>query len=382
MTFLLPTSEQAALRDSTVRFIRDTMPMTAVRRHADDSRADHGQPTDLADYTRRAGPLGWFAPFVAEDYGGGSVSGHAIVEAALIAEQRGRYVQPGGFSSTTVVAASVQRAGHQEQREELLPQLASGSVTATWAVSPPGGAWTTAVESKAARAGDRIVIDGAYGYVESAAGADVALVVTLLDGELAHLLVPMATPGISVNPLRTLDLAGDMSELVLREVTVDPSALLAVGAGDSGRLLEEQLQLATVLVLCDSLGAMTRLLEISVEYAKTRVAFGRPIGSFQAVKHMLADASMLVNGSRAVVSAAVEAVDDGRGDAAEIVSIAKAFVSDNAPGVAQTCLQVHGGIGYAWEHDLHFFMRRMAADSAMFGSSRFHRARVCALQGL
>jgi alkylation response protein AidB-like acyl-CoA dehydrogenase len=382
MTFLLPTSEQAALRDSTVRFIRDAMPMTAVRRHADEARADHGQPSDLSDYTRRAGPLGWFAPFVAEDYGGGSVSGHAIVEAALIAEQRGRYVQPGGFSSVTVVAASVQRAGHQEQREELLPQLASGSVTATWAVSPPAGAWTTAVESKAARAGDRIVIDGAYGYVESAAGADVALVATLLDCELAHLLVPMATPGISVNPLRTLDLAGDMSELILREVSVDSSALLAVGPADSGRLLEEQLQLATVLVLCDSLGAMTRLLEISVEYAKTRVAFGHPIGSFQAVKHMLADASMLVNGSRAVISAAVEAVDDGRDDAAEIVSIAKAFVNDNAPGVAQTCLQVHGGIGYAWEHDLHFFMRRMASDSAMFGSSRFHRERVCALQGL
>jgi len=382
MTFLLPTLEQAALRDSTVRFIRDTMPMTAVRRRADDARADQGLPADLSDYARRAAPLGWFAPFVAEDYGGGSVSGHAIVEAALIAEQRGRHVQPGGFSSTTVVAASVQGAGRPEQREEWLPQLASGSVAATWGVSPPGGPWTTAVESKAARAGDQIVIDGAYGYVESAAGADVALLATILEGGLAHLLVPLATPGVSVNPLRTLDLAGDLSELILREVTVDLSALLAMSPADSARLLEEQLQLAAVLVLCDSLGAMGRLLEISVEYAKTRVAFGRPIGSFQAVKHMLADASMLVNGSRAVVSAAVEAVDGGRDDAAEIVSIAKAFVSDSSADVANTCLQVHGGIGYAWEYDLHFFMRRLASDSAMFGGSRFHRDRVCALQGL
>jgi alkylation response protein AidB-like acyl-CoA dehydrogenase len=382
MTFLLPTLEQAALRDSTVRFIRDTMPVTAVRRRADDARTELGQPADLSDYTRRAALLGWFAPFVGEDYGGGSVSGHAIVEAALIAEQRGCHVQPGGFTSTTVVAASVQRVGRQEQREELLPQLASGSATATWAVSPPGGPWTTAVESKAARVGDQIIVDGAYGYVESATKADVALLVTILDGELAHLLVPLATPGISVNPLRTLDLAGDMSELVLDEVAVDASALLAVAPSDCGRLLEEQLQLASVLVLCDALGAMNRLLEISVEYAKTRVAFGRPIGSFQAVKHMLADASMIVNGSRAVVSAAVEAVDGKHDDAAEIVSIAKAFVSDYAADVAHTCLQVHGGIGYAWEHDLHFFMRRLASDSALFGGPRFHRDRVCALQGL
>jgi alkylation response protein AidB-like acyl-CoA dehydrogenase len=121
---------------------------------------------------------------------------------------------------------------------------------------------------------------------------------------------------------------------------------------------------------------------MTVEYARDRIAFGRPIGSFQALKHMLADASLAVEASAAAVEAAAEAVDGRRGTASEVVSLAKAFVGDAGEAIGQTCLQIHGGIGFTWEHDLHFYLRRLQADRTHYGDPSWHRERVCRLHGL
>ena len=146
--------------------------------------------------------------------------------------------------------------------------------------------------------------------------------------------------------------------------------------------VERQLDVATTLNLAESVGAMRRLVEITVDYAKARTAFGRPIGSFQALKHILADASLWTEQSTAALDAATEAVADRRPAASEIVSIATAYAGDAGVNVAQMCLQAHGGIGFTWEHDLHFYLRRLEADRALYGDPVWHRERICRIHGL
>jgi alkylation response protein AidB-like acyl-CoA dehydrogenase len=146
--------------------------------------------------------------------------------------------------------------------------------------------------------------------------------------------------------------------------------------------VDAQLDVAVALTLAESVGAMQRLVEITVDYAKARVAFGRPIGSFQALKHILADVSMWTEISVAGAEAAADAVADARPTASEIASIAKAYAGDAGTQVAQMCFQVHGGIGFTWEHDLHLYLRRLAADRALYGDPDWHRERICRIHGL
>ncbi len=142
------------------------------------------------------------------------------------------------------------------------------------------------------------------------------------------------------------------------------------------------LDIAATLSVAESVGAMTRLLEITVGYAKDRTAFGRPIGSFQALKHLLADASLSVEVSAAAATAAAHAVGDRSPAGSEIASLAKAYVGDAGVAVAQACQQTHGGIGFTWEHDLHFYLRRLAVDRVLYGDPSWHRERVCRIHGL
>ena len=152
--------------------------------------------------------------------------------------------------------------------------------------------------------------------------------------------------------------------------------------GGAQASVDAQLDLAVALTLAESVGAMTQLAEITVDYAKARIAFGRPIGSFQALKHILADISFWAEVCTAGAGAAADAVADARPTASEIVSIAKAYVGDASTQLAQQCLQVHGGIGFTWEHDLHFYLRRLAADRVLYGDPEWHRERICRIHGL
>jgi alkylation response protein AidB-like acyl-CoA dehydrogenase len=150
----------------------------------------------------------------------------------------------------------------------------------------------------------------------------------------------------------------------------------------AGALVDRQLDIAVVLTVAETVGAMNELFGVVVDYAKARTAFGRPIGSFQAVKHQLADASMLLEASNGVSVGAVRAVQKPTDDASEVASMAKAFVGDAGIDVAQTCWQVFGGIGYTWEHDNHLFLRRITTDAALYGQPAWHRERICTIHGL
>jgi alkylation response protein AidB-like acyl-CoA dehydrogenase len=372
------SDDQELFRETTERFIDARCPLARVRELADTPVAH--DPALLGE----AGELGWFALFVPEEHGGGTVSGSAVRDAVIVAEERGRFVQPGPFVATNVVAFALAREGSAEQQSAHLPTLAAGERTASWAFTGRDGVPEVGAV-RATASGDGYVLDGLASLVPEGPTADCFLV-SAADGPggadgVSQFVVDASAPGVTVTPLTGLDLTRRFADVRFDQVSVPSSAVL--GAPGSGQAsIDAQLDVAVALTIAESIGAMRQLAEITVEYAKARIAFGRPIGSFQALKHILADISFWAEVSTAAAGAAAEAVADARPTASEIVSIAKAYAGDAGTQLAQQCLQVHGGIGFTWEHDLHFYLRRLAADRVLYGDPDWHRERICRIHGL
>jgi alkylation response protein AidB-like acyl-CoA dehydrogenase len=369
------TSDQELLRDTAARFVQSVCPLTAVR----ELSRDHALTPN--GYQNQAAQLGWFAMLVPEEFGGGSLSGNGVFDAAIIAEERGRYLQPGTFVSAHVMACCLSVDGSPEQQAMVLPGLASGEATATWAVADVNGDWRPDSGVFAEAHGGGYVLAGAKGFVQDADTSDWMLVTAASASGPAQFLVPRGTPGVSVRPLDGLDLTRRFSEVSFDGVALAGDALVG-RFGHAAQAVEEELRVALVLTVAECVGAMTYDFELALDYAKTRTAFGRPIGSFQAVKHLLADTSLLLETSKALAAAAARAVGTRSDDAAEVASMAKAFVSDSAIELAQNCFQVFGGIGHTWEHDHHLYMRRVTTDAALYGDSSWHRERLCQLHDL
>jgi alkylation response protein AidB-like acyl-CoA dehydrogenase len=368
------TSDQDLFVKTSRRFIDTAYPLAAVR----DGIPVHG--TVGADYRRKAAELGWFAMLVPDDLGGGSLSGNGVFDAALVAVARGASLQPGTFVGTNVVAYAVAHGGTADQQSEVLPALVSGEASGTWAFSGAGpGGPAAGVSARRTDAG--YVLSGRKTLVQDVDTSDWILVTADTEAGTAQFLLGPALPGVTVHPLDGLDLTRRFGEVEFADAEIPRSALLGE-TGDAGGLVERQLQLACVLTVAESIGAMEYDLDLVVQYAKDRTAFGRPIGSFQAVKHLLADTSLLLEMSKAVATAAAEAVGEGDARAAEMASMAKAFVGDCAIDLAQNCFQVFGGIGYTWEHDQHLYLRRLTTDAALYGDPAWHRERLCQLSGL
>ncbi|HET6188565.1 MAG TPA: acyl-CoA dehydrogenase family protein, partial [Trebonia sp.] len=262
------------------------------------------------------------------------------------------------------------------QREAVLPGIVTGEQVVTWAFADARGNWDAGAGAQARPDGDDLVLSGSRGCVQDAISADVLLVAASLDGVPVQLLVPSRAPGVTIRPLRTLDLSRRFADVEFHAVRVGRDAVL--GTGGTGPL-DAQLLNAVVLTCADTIGAIDALFTMTVAYARRRIAFGRPIGSFQAVKHILADQALYLEACKAAAVAAARAVQAAAPDAAEVASMAAAYIGDVACDIAQECLQVHGGTGYAWEHDLHLFLRRVRSNSLLFGEPSWHRERVCAL---
>jgi alkylation response protein AidB-like acyl-CoA dehydrogenase len=363
------SDDQELFRETTARFIEARCPMARVRAMAVDPRQ-----RDL-DMLRDAGELGWFALFVPEEFGGGCVSGSPMLDAVIVAEERGRVVQPGAFVATNVVACALAEAGRQQQKETWLPRLANSEFVASWALCDGSGS-PEAGAVRARKTDSGLALSGSAGLVSEGSSAGLLLATALRDsGEVVHCLVPTDGAGVEKTRLDGLDLTREFVQVSFDEVAVPTDAVL--DAGDSSSLLDRLIDVACTLSIAESVGAMRRLLEITVAYAKERTAFGRPIGSFQALKHILADASFAVEVSAAATTAAAHAVNDRSPTASEIVSIAKAYVGDAGVAVVQACQQIHGGIGFTWEHDLHFYLRRLAIERVLYGDPSWHRERIC-----
>ncbi len=364
------TSDQELFRDTTRQFLRAQAPLTTVRAWAD-------MPAGFdVGWWKRGAELGWTSLLVGTEHGGGSISGKGLEDLALVAEEMGALVSPGPLAPVNIVAQTVSADGTARQADEVLGGLLSGETVASWAVAEPGRpASVDGVEVQARREGDDFVLDGVKSPVEAGAEADWFLVTARTAGGLSQFLVPAATTGVEVTRLRGLDLVRRHAKVRFDQVRVPADAVVgAVDAADPA--FERQLRTALVLQCAETVGAADRVFAFTVQYALDRFAFGRSLASYQALKHRFADMKLWLESAQAITVDATRAVQGDDSDAGDVVRIAKAYVSDRCPELMQDCVQMHGGIGVTWDHDLHLYLRRAVLHRQTFGDPIEQRDRI------
>ncbi|WP_436790164.1 acyl-CoA dehydrogenase family protein, partial [Yinghuangia sp. YIM S10712] len=331
----------------------------------------------------RAAELGWTSLLVPEELGGGSISGHGVRDLALLAEQLGAGIAPGALLPTnTVLAGLVAAHGTGPDHSDIIGELASGEKVATWAVYEPGGQWAPLRPGLTATpTGDGgFRLDGTKDRVEAAPQADVLLVTAATPDGTAQFLVPAGAEGVSVTPQWGLDIARWFGTVQFDGVHVAADAV--VGAAGDEAAMERQFQIALLIQCAEVCGGLTKVFDMTVQWAFDRYSFGRPIASYQALKHRFADMRTWLEACHATTGAAAAAVQENAENAAQLVSVAKSFVGERSLWILQDCVQIHGGIGVTWEHDLHLFLRRATLDQSLYGTPDDHRRRLADLAGL
>ncbi|HEX8147894.1 MAG TPA: acyl-CoA dehydrogenase family protein [Pyrinomonadaceae bacterium] len=319
---------------------------------------------------------GWTGLVVPEEQGG---LGLGLVEMAAVAEEMGRACLPGAFLSTLFAAALFERAGSPGQRARYLEPIAAGESKATVALLEEGASWDAeAVRLGAARGGGSFRLTGRKLFVPDAGVADVIVCVARDGDSLALLPVGRGAEGLTVRPMPSMDATRKLYEVVFEGVSVPESDALGAD-GDARGALRGASEVATAVLCAEMVGGMQWVLDTSVEYAKTRQQFGRPIGSFQAVQHMCADMLLLTESARSAAYYAAWALTENDAAARAAVSVAKAYCSDAYREVANRGVQVHGGIGFTWEHDLQLYYKRSKSSETLFGDATFHRERIARL---
>jgi alkylation response protein AidB-like acyl-CoA dehydrogenase len=370
------TPDQELLRDTTRKFLQSTVPLTTVRALADDAAGfDRG-------WWRRGAELGWTTLLVDERRGGGSISGEGLRDLALVAEEMGAMVSPGPLIATNVVAQALSRDASDELASRVLPGLLSGESIAAWCAAEPGRDITPDGMALQARCGGaegaEFVMDGVKRPVEAGGQADWLLVTATGSEGLSQFLVPASAPGLRITPLRGLDLVRQYAEIRFDGVRVPPSAVVGV-LGGASLSFEAQLQTVLVLQCAEIVGATERVFDFTVQYAFDRSSFGRALASYQALKHRFADMKLWLESAQAITVDATRAVQDGAPDAGEVVRIAKAYVAERCPELIQDCIQLHGGIGVTWDHDLHLYLRRVVVNRQTYGDPMHQRDCVAIL---
>ncbi|WP_179470747.1 acyl-CoA dehydrogenase family protein [Mycolicibacterium vinylchloridicum] len=361
--------EQLLFVSTTQAFLEKEASLSTVRElHAADTSFDTA-------WWQRAAELGWASLLVPEELGGGSVSGNGLADLALVAEQIGHSVAPGPLHPVSVVLAGLVEApdGH----EDTIEALVSGELVASWAVYEPRRPLSPLQPTATAtRTDSGYRIDGVKDRVEAGAEAGVFLVVADLEGSPRQFLVPADLA--EVTEQRSVDMVKRYARVEFNGAQVDEAA--AVGdAAQTPAIIERQRQVALVLQCAEIVGILETVLAMTTQWMFDRHSFGRPLASYQALKHRLADMKMWFEACRATTAGAVAAVSDRSDDAAKLVSVAKAYVAERAPVMLQDCVQLHGGIGVTWEHDLHLFLRRTELYRALYGSPEDHHRAVYAL---
>lgn len=365
---LTPTEDEQLLRDTVRRFFTDRAPMTAVRATAES--AEGYDPAVLAE----AASLDWIGLAVDPAQGG---VGLRFVDLAILAEEVGRALIPGPLLPTSIVALLLAEHGTSAQRQAHLPGLLSGETVGVWASAEPDTDWEPRSAATSAKRDDAgYTLHGAKRYAPYAHAADLLVVTAVVDDTVQCLLVPAGAEGVHIDVLETLDLTNRLCEVRLDGVHVPPDAVL--GALGDPTPVDRLRQLATTLACAESLGGAARMVEMTNQYAKERVQFGRPIGSFQAIKHKCADMLIALEGARVATHYAALAVSEQTADADLAVSVAKAFTSEAYSDICGEGLQVHAGIGFTWEHDVHLYLRRAKSNEVLWGSPRWHRERIAA----
>jgi alkylation response protein AidB-like acyl-CoA dehydrogenase len=369
------TPDQDLLRETTRKFLTTSVPLTTVRLLADD-------PSGFGrGWWEQGAELGWTSLLVDEEHGGGSVSGQGLADLALIAEEMGALVSPGPLIPTNVIAQTLSLEPSDASAQKVLAGLLSGAVVAAWCAAEPGRSFDPAgITLRAERDGDEYVLDGVKSPVEAGAEADWLLVTARQDIGLSQFLVPAAAPGVRITRLNGLDLTRRNAEIGFEGVRVPAGAMVGVPGG-AEVAFERQLQTALILQCAEIVGATDRVLTFTLQYAFDRSAFGRPLASYQALKHRFADMKWWMESAQAITVDAIRAVQAGSAEAAEVARIAKAYVAERCPELIQDCIQLHGGIGVTWEHDLHLYLRRVVLHRQTYGDLADLRDRVAVLAG-
>jgi alkylation response protein AidB-like acyl-CoA dehydrogenase len=363
----VPTSELDELRGVVRDYLTATSPSETVRKLM---ATDTGY--DEASWHQMAGELGLHGIGVPERWGG---AGAGMAELAVVFEEMGRALLCSPFFATVALAAqAILASGDDAAAEEFLPGLVDGSATATLILNGRLGAWDpAAVTMRAERHGAAYRIHGEAPLVIDGHTADVVLVAARTDAGISLLAIRAGAEGVRRTPLAGLDRTRKVARL---EFGGTPAGLIGADGG-AADFLARTSDLAIVTLTAEQLGAAQRCLDMAVDYAKHRIQFGRPIGSFQAIKHRCADMLVQVEGARSAESHAAEVAHTD--DLPTAASVAKLACSEAFLQVALDNMRIHGGIGFTWEHDAHLFVRRAKATQLMLGDPDYHAQRLAML---
>ena len=374
------TQEQEELRSAARGFLSDHSTSEQVRRAME---SELGYDPEV--WKRIASELGWPAVAIPEAYGG---LGLGAVELTALMEEMGRVLLCAPFFSSVCLAGNaLLSAGSEEQKREFLPVIAEGRTLATVAWTGPSGVPGAAgIAATGRRQGDEFVLRGAWRFVLDGLGADLLVAAARREGSAGEegvslFAIPSDTPGVARRALPTMDPTRRLAELTLSDVRVPASALMGE-EGQGWRPLGQALDGAAVALAAEQVGGAQTCLDLSVAYAKERVQFGRPIGSFQAIKHKCADMMVAVESARSASYYAACVAADDAGNLPVAASLAKAACSDAYFRCAAESIQIHGGVGFSWEYDVHLYFKRARSTEIFLGDPAYHRERVARHVGL
>jgi alkylation response protein AidB-like acyl-CoA dehydrogenase len=362
------SEEQDQLREHVRRFMEDKSPSAEVRRLMETTEG-----YDPAVWQQMAQELGLQSLHIPEAYGG---QGFTFIELGIVLEEMGRVLLCAPYFSTVVLAANaIMNAGTEEQRQALLPGIASGETIAALAFTEPNGKWDAAgITMEAKGSGDSYMLDGTKHFVIDGHTANLIVVAARTAGSggeegISFFTVDGDASGLTRTPLSTMDQTRKQARLDFSGVEAKP-----LGEPGSGwAALSKTLDQAAVALANEMVGGAQKVLEMSVEYAKVRVQFGRPIGSFQAIKHKCADMLLEVESGKSAAYYASWAAAEDNDELPVVASLAKAYCSDAYFHAAAENIQIHGGIGFTWEHDAHLYFKRAKSSEILLGDATYHR---------
>ena len=363
--------QQEMLKNFARDFLEKECPESLVREMEEDEK---GYSPEL---WQKMAQQGWMGLIIPEEYNG---TGMNVCELVVLLEEFGRALVPGPFISTVVLGGvPIMEAGTEEQKQQFLPKIASGELIMTLALTEPSAKWTAdGVQLEAKKAGNEYVVNGTKLFVQDAHVSDHMIVAARTGGSgedgITLFIVDSKSPGIKFEVLKTIA-ADKQCEITFDNVKV-PSSNMLGGEGQGWPIIEKTKDVATVAACAYLVGLSQMDFDVTLNYAKERVQFGRPIGSFQAIQHKLADAVIDVDGSRFITYKAAWSLQQGEPDADLMISMAKAWTSDASRRVVAHGQQIHGGIGFTKEYKIQLYFRRQKWMELMWGDADYHRELV------
>jgi alkylation response protein AidB-like acyl-CoA dehydrogenase len=357
------SDEQEELRTGVRRFLAEKSPETEVRRLMDTTEG-----YDPAVWSQMADQLGLQSLTIPEEFGG---SGFSYVELIVVLEEMGAALLCAPFFSTVALAANaLLTSGDDEAKKNLLPGIASGETIATLAITEDNGKWDfSGIECQAEQSGDGWVLNGHKMFVIDGHIASLIVVAARTSNGVSLFAVQGDASGLTRTPLPTMDQTRKQARL---EFAATPASLIGTdGGAEAG--LSKTLDLAAIALAAEQVGGAQRVLDASVEYAKTRIQFGRPIGSFQAIKHKCADMLLEVESAKSAAYYAAWAAAEDSDELPVVASLSKSYCSEAYFHSAAENIQIHGGIGFTWEHPAHLYFKRAKSSELLLGDPAYHR---------